>query len=257
VSPEEYLHVFLPRGPLVWLLASFVITFLVSRYITFRIRSGRGHLSDVALGGTHVHHMVWGVALVLISGTAAFAFGPGMFAVAPAVVFGAGAALVLDEFALLLYVRDVYWAKEGRLSLSAVLVVAIAIGMITLPFGRLPDYGLPIVAAFVLSYVPFTAIALAKGKVFTSVGGLFFPLLVLYGGLRLARPDSPWARFWYTRNPDKLRRARARYGHPGAVARRRQNLLAILNVIDPSDARADEPEVKEHELWFGLTEGAH
>jgi hypothetical protein len=253
----HYVNVFFPHGPLVWLLASFLITFFISRYITFRIRSGRGRLSDLALGAIHIHHMVWGVGLVLVSGTAAFAFGPGPFAVAPAIAFGAGAALMLDEFALILYLRDVYWAQEGRLSLVAVLVVAIAIGMFALPFGQLPEYGLPILTAFVLLYVLFTAITLAKGKVFTSIGGLFVPLLVLYGGLRLARPDSPWARFWYTRNPEKLHRARARYERVGAVGRRRQQLLEIMSVTEPPDADVHGPGVKERELWLGLAEGAH
>lgn len=166
----DYVNVFFPHGSLVWLLASFVLTFLISRYITFRIRLGRGPFSDLALGAMHVHHMVWGVGLILVSGTAAFAFGPGPFAFAPAIGFGAGAALVLDEFALILYLRDVYWAKEGRLSLAAVLVVAIALGMITLQFAPIgqpggPDYSLPSVIAFGVTYVLFTAIALAKGKV--------------------------------------------------------------------------------------------
>ena len=251
------MNVFLPHGAVVWLLVSFVITFLVSRYITFRIRSGHTRFSDVALGALHVHHMVWGVGLVLVSGTAAIAFGPGAFAVFAAIGFGAGAALVLDEFALILYLRDVYWAKEGRLSLASVLVVAVAMGMFALPLAQLPEYGLPLTTAFVLCYVLFTAVTLAKGKVLTSIGGLFVPLLVLYGALRLARPDSLWARFWYARNPEKLRRARTRYDHPGAVARRRQQLLEIMSPDQPSDTAVDGPAVKEHVLWLGLHEGAH
>jgi hypothetical protein len=205
----------------------------------------------------HIHHMVWGVGLVLASGTAAFGFGAGPLTVAAAIGFGVGAALVLDEFALILYLRDVYWAQEGRLSLAAVLVVAIAIGMFALPFGQLPEYGLPLVTVFVLSYVLFTGIALAKGKVFTSIGGLFFPLLVLYGSLRLARPDSPWARYWYARKPGKLRRAEARYGHTGAVARGRQRLLESMGGIAPIAVDVVRPTIHERELWFGLAEGAH
>jgi len=258
VGPLSFhdVNVFFPQGPVVALLGSFVITFLASRYITFRIRSGRGRFSDVAVGAVHVHHMVWGVGLVLVSGTAAIAFGPGPFAVFPAIAFGAGAALMLDEFALILYLRDVYWAKEGRVSLVAVLVVAIAIGMFVLPFAQLPEYGLPIVTAFVLGYVALTAVALAKGKILTSIGGLFVPLLVLFGALRLARPDSPWARYRYARNPEKVRRARARYDHPGAVARRRR-LLEIMGLTDPSDPEVDPSGVNERELWLGLYEGAH
>src|SRR3954449_11760396 len=147
-----------PGGTLVWLLASFVVTVVVSRYVTARIRAGRGRFSDVAVGALHIHHMVWGVGLVLLCGTVAFACRPAFpYDVAPAVGFGAGAALMLDEFALILYVRDVYWAEEGRLSLAAVLVMAVAVGMVALPLAHLPAESRPIVAGLVATYIAFTA----------------------------------------------------------------------------------------------------
>src|SRR5690242_10310505 len=94
-----------------WLmLLAFLLTFLVARSITASIRHGRGRMSDFVVGAMHLHHMIWGVGLVLIWGMAAIAFRPAWpLSIAPAVGFGIGAALLLDEFALLLHLRDVYW----------------------------------------------------------------------------------------------------------------------------------------------------
>jgi hypothetical protein len=224
-----------PGGPLVWLLTSFVVTVVLSRYITSRIRAGRGRFSDVAVGALHIHHMVWGVGLVLLCGTVAFAFRPQFpYDIAPAIGFGAGAALMLDEFALILYVRDVYWAEEGRLSLAAMVVMAVAVGMIALPLSHLPARSVPIVAPLVAVYVAFTAVCLAKGKVLTSLAGLFVAPVVLYGGLRLARPDSPWARRWYA--PEKRQRSRRRYENRVVRERRRQRLLELISGTDAPQA---------------------
>jgi hypothetical protein len=226
-----------PGGPLVWLLTSFVVTVVVLRFVTAWIRAGRGRFSDVAVGALHIHHMVWGVGLVLLCGTVALAFRPVWpFDVAPAIGFGAGAALMLDEFALILYVRDVYWAEEGRLSLAAMVVMAVAVGMVALPLGHLPAESLPVVAGLVTVYVAFTGVCLAKGKVLTSLAGLFVAPVVLYGGLRLARPDSPWARRRY--GPEKLRRAQERYAHRVVRERRRQRLLELISGTDIRDPQA-------------------
>jgi hypothetical protein len=226
-----------PGGPLVWLLASFVLTVVVSRFVTARIRAGRGRFADVAVGALHIHHMVWGIGLVLLCGTVAFAFRPGWpFDMAAAIGFGAGAAMTLDEFALILYVRDVYWAEEGRLSLAAVILMAVVVGMVALPLAHLPAESLPIVAVLVAAYVAFTGACLAKGKVLTSLAGLFFAPVVIYGGLRLARPDSPWARRRY--GPEKLRRAQERYAHRVVRERRRQRLLELISGTDIPDPQA-------------------
>ena len=77
-------------------------------------------------GGLHIHHLVLGLALVLVSGFLSLQ----LLTDTPwrevlAVAFGAGAGLVLDEFALLLYLRDVYWSDEGRASVDAVALTAL------------------------------------------------------------------------------------------------------------------------------------
>jgi hypothetical protein len=226
-----------PGGTLVWLLASFVVTVVVSRYVTARIRAGRGRFSDVAVGALHIHHMVWGVGLVLLCGVIAFAFRPVWpYDVAPAIGFGAGAALMLDEFALILYLRDVYWAEEGRLSLAAVIVMAVVLGMIALPLSHLPAQSRPILMSLVAIYVAFTAACLAKGKVLTSLTGLFLAPVVVYGALRLARPDSPWARRRY--GPEKLRRSQERYANRIVRELRRQRLLEMISGKDLTDPQA-------------------
>jgi len=228
-----------PDESLLWLLGAFVLTYGVVRHITARVRSGRGRYGDVAMGALHIHHMVWGVGLVLVCGTIGFAFRPEWpVNLVPAIGFGIGAALLLDEFALILYLRDVYWTAEGRGSVYAVLVMGLVVGMIALPLApsQLPRQSQPVVIAIAVVYILLTAVRLAKGKVFTCIVGLFVPPIVVYGAARLARPDSPWARVLYRRH--KLARTRRRYRATRARERRRQRMLDTLERVD---CRASHP----------------
>ena len=84
---------------------------------------GRTVLRDITIGGVHIHHQVYGIGLVLGSAFLEFRFQPGSpWVEVLGIAFGAGAALMLDEFALALYMRDVYWTAEGRASVNAVLL---------------------------------------------------------------------------------------------------------------------------------------
>jgi|SRR5271166_6160530 len=108
---------------------AFFVTFGATRAITHAIRAGRGPFHDVVTSGGHIHHLVWGILLLLAIGYlwllqvgVGEPGGASWTSGATACLFGAGAALTLDEFALWLTFRDVYWQHEGRLSVDAVLL---------------------------------------------------------------------------------------------------------------------------------------
>ncbi len=118
--------------PQLFLLVAFLVTFATVRIMTHAIRAGRWKrvLRNVSTsGGTHLHHLVPGILLLLVSGYLGIAL-PETFAREPlAVLFGIGAALTLDEFALWLHLEDVYWAREGRESVDAVIIAATVVGI--------------------------------------------------------------------------------------------------------------------------------
>ena len=113
------------RVPLTWCLIAFLLTFFVTRTIVRYIRAHAGgdapkkwwQPRNIGHGAVHIHHVVIGVILVMVSGltmvTLAVDGGVPEFTVA-AIFFGMGAALVLDEFALILHLQDVYWSEDGR-----------------------------------------------------------------------------------------------------------------------------------------------
>ena len=103
----------------------FLITFGIVRAITHMIRAGVGPFHDINNGTLHIHHLVWGILLLLIVGYA-WLIQPGfnLFSHLTAFAFGVGAALTLDEFALWINFQDVYWAKQGRESIDAVVIFA-------------------------------------------------------------------------------------------------------------------------------------
>jgi len=125
------------------------------------------------------------------------------------VLVGIGAGLVLDEFALILTLDDVYWAKEGRVSVEMVGLAAASLG-IFLVFGSpfTPEDGGDVVSLVVgvVLHLLFVFITFRKGKIRTAVVGFFLPVVAITGAIRLARPGSPWARHFYRRRP----RARAK-----------------------------------------------
>ena len=120
------------KEPLLLLLLSFLLSFALTRLYT---RLARRHgWGSGRLGDTHVHHMVPGLVLVLVGGLIAFSTytSPAIVDLA-AIAFGAGAALVLDEFALVFHLEDVYWEDEGRQSVVAtVLGAAVIVLMLVL-----------------------------------------------------------------------------------------------------------------------------
>ncbi|MBA2669805.1 MAG: hypothetical protein H0U67_05480, partial [Gemmatimonadetes bacterium] len=125
---RAYQHEIIDPGkqPQWFLLIAFLATFALVRFITHSIRAGRFKrvFRNVSAGGTHLHHLVPGIILMLVCGYLAIALPPGFAREPVAIGFGIGMALTLDEFALWLHLEDVYWAKEGRQSVDAVIIVA-------------------------------------------------------------------------------------------------------------------------------------
>ncbi|MET9452731.1 hypothetical protein [Streptomyces cinerochromogenes] len=234
--------------PLLLALAAFVLTFVVTRVVTRLIRAGRGPFGNVSAGGLHIHHVVPGVVLTVAGGFGAVASDRhGAGAAVSAVLFGMGAGLVLDEFALVLHLDDVYWTEEGRKSVEVVVLTAALVGLLLAgfsPFGvndlsqqELHDRGGAI--ATVAGNFLLSLVALGKGKARIALFGVIVPLVALVGAVRLARPGSPWARRFYGRRPRARARAALRdYRHDRRWARPRRALQDwIGGRPDPRPAR--------------------
>jgi hypothetical protein len=115
---------------------SFYLTFAIVRVLTHAIRAGRGPFHNVEAGGLHIHHMVWGILLLLIVGYGwLLQIGTDVGTPSPwpgrvmALLYGMGAALTLDEFALWLNLSDVYWERQGRESIDAVVLFGGLLGI--------------------------------------------------------------------------------------------------------------------------------
>jgi hypothetical protein len=210
-------------------LIFFILAFL---FIRFSVRMIRAQVKwwpgNVAAGGTHIHHVVFGLVFMCVGGISGLAVQDprSAWAAITASVFGIGTALVLDEFALVLHLEDVYWSEEGRLSVQVVFIAVAVCGLGLLgltPFSvSTTDEQTPLGIVFVLLFnLPFTVICLLKGKVWSGLLGIFISLFALVGAIRLARPGSPWARSRYAPDGKKLVRATAResrYRRPVAAA---------------------------------------
>ncbi|WP_214106019.1 hypothetical protein [Acrocarpospora catenulata] len=206
------------RLPLFAFFVALIVAFVFTRINVRLIRANtRWWFKNVNVGAMHIHHVVFGVVLMLLGGVASLivsGLSVGWHVVAAA-VFGVGSALVLDEFALILHLRDVYWSEEGRTSVDAVFIAVAATGLLLV--GRRPLDFHPTVlvdwagAGFLVLNLLFAVVTLLKGKIWSGLLGLFVPVFGYVGALRLARPGSPWAHWFYS--------PRARRPKPGKMAR--------------------------------------
>ena len=117
----------------------FLVTFGIVRGVTHLIRAGLGPIHDLSNGTLHIHHLVWGILLLLLVGYAwLIEADKGWFPNVAAIAYGVGAALTLDEFALWLNLQDVYWAKQGRESIDAIVIFGalLSVGVWGYPFLR-------------------------------------------------------------------------------------------------------------------------
>ncbi|MER5951406.1 hypothetical protein ABT127_35770 [Streptomyces sp. NPDC001904] len=234
--------------PVLLALVTFIATFLITRTITRLIRAGRGPFRNISPGGLHIHHVVPGIVLMVVGGFGAVGSGRhGLGACLFAVLFGIGAGLVLDEFALVLHLDDVYWTDQGRQSVEVVVLAAALGGLVVSGFSPLGVNDMTqdeqhdraaLIVSLTLNFL-FVLVTLLKGKMRMALVGVLVPFVAWYGAVRLARPDSAWARRCYRRRP----RARARstlraYKHDRRwvrISRRFQDLVGGFR--EPSTAQ--------------------
>jgi lysyl-tRNA synthetase class 2 len=185
--------------------------------------------------GLHIHHLVWGIVTIMVTGFLAFALEPASpWREILEVVFGIGCGLTLDEFALWLHLEDVYWTEEGRSSVDAVIVAALVGGMVVsgaAPWDTGNGGSIAAIAAVVAVDLAFVIVVVAKGKLFTALAGAFVPVLVVVGSVRLARPGSRWARRRYRDGSAKAEEAARR----DARVRRLQD--RVFNAIAGAPSR--------------------
>ncbi|MGK5629977.1 hypothetical protein [Streptomyces sp. URMC 123] len=223
--------------PLFVFLCSFIAGFAFIRFSVRMIRAQvRWWPGNVKPGGLHIHHVVFGVVFMLVSGVSLIVVSDPSNTVKSVLAgfFGVGAALVLDEFALILHLRDVYWTEAGRTSVDAVFVAVALCGLVLLGFRPLgvidwSDYQADptlangvLLVVFLAVELGLAVITLLKGKVWTGLLGLFFIPLLVCGAVRLSRPQAPWARWRYHDKPRRLARAvrrERRWRHPVILAK--------------------------------------
>jgi hypothetical protein len=200
------------KGPLLLSFTAFVVTFVTTRTITRLIRAGRGPFHNVSSGGVHMHHSTPGVVLLIVGGFTGVGSPPlSVWTYLAGLLVGVGASLVLDEFAMIFRLQDVYWSQEGQLSVNVVTLAAACVGLATVgvsPVDDLPPditaFRYAAVAVLLLNFV-LVAITALKGKYPTALLGLFIGPIAWVAAVRLARPTSPWARWRYS----AAKRARA------------------------------------------------
>jgi hypothetical protein len=142
--PQLHEHLSSRRERVLFALAGFAATIAISRAVTGLLHArGAGGSGGIVVAGVHVHHFVFGIALLVGTGFSWLLLGGiddqarRWFRIT-AVAFGVGTGLVFDEFALWLNLQDVYWQQRGRQSIEAIAVVValLALGLLVRPFGR-------------------------------------------------------------------------------------------------------------------------
>ncbi|MGW4892612.1 hypothetical protein ACWEQL_10155 [Kitasatospora sp. NPDC004240] len=235
------------KQPLFLLLIGFITSFVCIRFSVRMIRAKvRWWPGNITPGGLHIHHMVFGLGFLLLGGLGVFATGGGhpwidLFGLC----FGIGCGLVLDEFALILHLDDVYWSAQGRKSVDAVILGILFTALLLtgyVPLGVVPSqetrWGL---VAVISVNALVSIIALVKGKVWTGLLGIMVPGLSWIGAIRLARPSSPWARWRYADRPRRRARALRRERRLHQRADRARTWLFDLIAGAPDKVPANHP----------------
>ena len=205
--------------PMTWMFVAILVTFLITRMVTRLIRSGSGGgagLGNVSVGGNHIHHQVFGILIIIGTGIVLVSQTPSGAALdAAAAVFGIGVGLTVDEFALWLHLKDVYWARQGRQSVDAIFCVLVITGALVggssfVTGGVGSSEWWSSIVTIAISLV-LGLICLLKGKIITGVTGIVIGPVALVGAIRLAKPGSWWAARRYPTRPRRAARAASRY----------------------------------------------
>jgi hypothetical protein len=237
VSIDPFGHRLHPgTGAAFVVLVALLVSYLAIRTSARLTRSVSWWPGGVQAGGVHIHHLVWGICLMLLCGFLAFAApleAPWWHLIA--IGFGIGAGFTLDEFALWVRLQDVYWAEEGRASFDAVVCSVVFAALVVLgtrPFG-LDDAGSVLGTAGTVALVlGLSCVCFAKGRVVLGVIGLFLPVAAAVGAVRLARPASMWSKRRY--DGDKRGRSAERFA-PHRPLMRAGRRLSDLIAGAPSD----------------------
>jgi hypothetical protein len=227
------------RDGIFLVLAGFIASFAFIRMSTRLMRSPRVPWwpGSVTVGdsGVHLHHLVFGIVAMMVAGAIGFASsGNNPWFDISAAVFGVGAGLTIDEFALWVYLDDVYWSEEGRKSVDATVIAAA--GMLLLLFGFEPfDFTTSSVGEVISSFAgallvfAMAAICFAKGRIMHGYIGFFVLPIAIYGACRLGKPGSPWGRRFYgERRPAKETRAEQRFRPERRTERFKQRFRDVV-----------------------------
>ena len=205
-------------------LAAFLLgTFGFIRMSTHLIRAQVSWWpGNVSVGGTHVHHLVWGICAMMIFGYIGVVHQPDSpWREIVTCFFAIGMGLTLDEFALWVELKDVYWEKEGRKSVDAMIIAGCLAGILAVGFSswlkladNVGDAALGAVGAAGLAGIALALVCAAKEKFWLALGSLLVWPIGAVGALRLAKPNSLWAHRFYREG--RLERSRERYPAAGA-----------------------------------------
>jgi hypothetical protein len=228
-------------------LVGFILSFAFIRMSTRLMRSPRVPWwpgSVVSDSGVHVHHLVFGIVTMMITGALGFAaLGDSPYSEICAFFFGIGAGLTIDEFALWVYLEDVYWAEQGRSSIDAMVIAAAGMMLILLglsPFSFHTGSVEETVGSILGAATAFALVAIcfAKQRVLHGTVGFFFFPVAIYGAARIGKPGSPWARHRYgERRPAKQAKAEDRF-RPDRRTERFKNAFRDIVGGKPSEGVA-------------------
>jgi hypothetical protein len=202
-------------------LMGFILSFAFIRMSTRLMRSPKVPWwpgSVVSDSGVHLHHLVFGIVTMMVSGALGFAaLGHSPYAEIFAFLFGVGAGLTIDEFALWVYLDDVYWAEEGRSSIDATVIAAAGMLLVLLgasPFSFDTSSFEQVVSSILGALIVFAVVAVCflKKRLLHGAIGFFFLPIAIYGACRIGKPNSGWARRRYgDRRPGKQAKSEARF----------------------------------------------